>query len=432
MAFDALFWRVLTDTTTVKIKGTKAGLEECTDWFLTHTHLQLYVRHIEVWIPVWERRLGGNVRSGLSGTMTFEQHARPHVVVTVVNPTVRQEQDRINLVYQLARQNAALDEIFGRVGVLFPAACILTIEGGHCKKPPMIQHFRETSVRPAVSRPIFEMPKLPKLPNVRTLVLKGAWNIMRERNHFEFMSQALPNLREWHCTFAKPKTKAYGTICTILRHFPLNLTRLNICLEGFYSKDTPSTIKVRLLQLTHHLCEDLGRILCQLEALTLTGRVCDSLFKKAIAASDVRKSRLKSVDLVVKNCCRDFDAPNDGTGIHNWDFIRAFGELVTSAVGALGVFPDLSFLRVRFLDLDSPSPFLNPYFQLQDGMCTGIWTEEILETLSQVRPAAVFPCRNEDSDFGGVKEIMKLDMAWPRQKPKSIMLASYAALAQNA
>lgn len=364
--------------------------------------------------------------------MTFEQHTRPRAVVTVVNPTVRQEQDNINLVYQLARQNAALDEIFGCVGVLFPSACILTIEGGHCKKPPMIQHFRETDDGPAMSRSMFEMPRLPKLPNIRTLVLKGAWNIIRERKHFEFLSMALPNLREWHCTFAKPKTKAYQTISTVLRYFPSNLTRLNICLEGFYSKDTPSTIKVRLLQLTHHLCEDLGRILPQLEALTLTGRVCNSLFRNAIGASESRKSRLKSVDLVVKNCCREFDASNDGTGIHNWDFIRAFGELVTSAVGSLGVFPDLSFLRIRFLDLDSPCPFLNPYFQLQDGICTGIWTEEILGALGQVRPAAVFPRRSEDSDFGGVKEFMKLDMAWPRQKPKSIMLASYAALAQNA
>ena len=406
----------------MKVKGTTEGLEECADWFLTHTHLQQYVRHIEVWLPVWERRAGKHASVGLSGTMTFEQHARPHVVITVVNTAIGQDHDSINQAYQLASHNSSLDEIFGCVGVLFPAACILTIEGGHCKKPPMMQHFR--------GQP--SMRKLPDLPNIRTLILKGAWNIMREPWHFEIMALALPNIREWHCTYAKPKKIAYQTICKVLRHFPSTLTHLNICLEGFYTKDSPSHAKMCLLQKEHHLCRDLGRIVPQLEALTFTGRVCSCLFKTAIEGTEeVRKPRLKSVDLIVKNCCREISAPNDGTGIHHWGFIKAFEALTIESVRSLQSYLDLAFLRIRFIDLDSPCPLLNPYFQLQNNVCTGIWTEEILSTLHQVRPAAAFAVLNEDQGYDGVrKEGRILDVGWPRQRPMSIKVASYATIAE--
>lgn len=45
--------------------------------------------------------------------------------------------------FQLASKNASLDEIFGCAQVLFPFLCALTIEGGHCKRPPKVRYFRE-------------------------------------------------------------------------------------------------------------------------------------------------------------------------------------------------------------------------------------------------------------------------------------------------
>ncbi|MCJ1402789.1 hypothetical protein MMC11_006010 [Xylographa trunciseda] len=410
----------------VKIKGTKQGLEEAADWFLLSPHLQQYVRHIEIWVPVWERR-AGQPPPELSGSMTLEQHERPHTVNTMVATNLRtpQEVENINQAYQLASSNSTLDEIFGCVSCLFPEACILTIEGGHCKKPPMIQQFR-TPMQCAMN------PKLPELPRIRTLVLKGAWNVMREEAHFVTLTNALPNLREWHTTYAKPKTKAYRLMSSVVRHIPPTLTHLNLCLEGFYSKDSVASVKMRQLQLTHHLCRDLGRLLPQLEAFTFTGRVCSSFFTTATSYADKsHKPRLKSIDLIVKNCCRDPSTWNDGTGIHNWAFIKAFEALVVAGVRSLEAYPELAFLRVRFIDLDSPCPLLNPYFQLQRNKCSGIWNDDILTALSATRPAASFSNLDEELGTRGLDKEGRIVVGWPVMRPRSIKVGSYAAFDQG-
>ena len=415
----------------IKIKGTQAGLEECADWFLTNIHLQQYVRHIEIWVPVWERRAGQFPQfTELSGNMTYEQHEISHnvlAVTTIATPNRRnsQEVENINQAYKLASSNATLDEIFACTSCLFPEVCILTIEGGHCKKPPMIRQFRENKKSPLPQR-------LSRLPSIRTLVLKGAWNLLREQSDFDIIASALPNIREWHCTYSKPKTKAYHTICSVIRHFPQSITHLNICLEGFYSKEITPAAKMRVLQLEHHLCRDLGRIIPQLEALTFTGRVCHTLFTSAIeAAVDVRKPRLKSLDLVVKNCCRDIDAFNDGTGIHNGTFIHAFETLVISGVRSLLSYPELNFLRIRFIDLDAPCPLLNPYFQLQHRRCTGLWNEEILDIIGRARPLAAYAELAEGLGMQGLDKEGRVVLGWPLQRPRSIKIGSYAAFEEG-
>ena len=354
--------------------------------------------------------------------MTTEQHAHPRFVVTI-NTLTGQEMDNINQAYQLASHNATLEDIFECVSLIFPAACVLTIEGGHCKKPPLMQHFRNPHVR-SKSR------TLPQIPHIRTLILKGAWNIMRDQWHFELMAKALPNMREWHCTYAKPKTMAYRNVFDVLTQFPSNITHLNLCLEGFYSKESPSAVKMRQLQADHHICRNLGQIFPQLEALTLTGRVCSCLFTTAIAsAKSVRKPRMKSIDLVVKNCCRDLSCWNDSTGIHSWAFIKAFADLVTASALSLQHYPDLKSLRIRFIDLDSPCPLLNPYFQLQDNVFTGIWNPEIISAIESGRPGASFAELSDDLGYQGTKlEGQSQDLGWPRQRPRSIKVASYAVL----
>ena len=415
----------------IKIKGTQSGLAECADWFLTQSHLQQYVRHIEIWVPVWERRAGQFPQfTELSGTMTYEEHAISHNVLAVTPLTApnrrnSQEVENINQAYQLASSNTTLDEIFACVSCLFPEVCILTIEGGHCKKPPMIRQFREKNKS---GHP----QKLEMLSSIRTLILKGAWNLLREQSDFELMAAALPNIREWHCTYSKPKTKAYHTITNVIRHFPTTITQLNICLEGFYSKESTPAAKMRVLQIEHHLCKDLGRIMPQLEALAFTGRVCRQLFISAVeSAFNSRKPRIKSLDLVVKNCCRDSNAWDDGTGIHNSSFIRAFETLVTSGVGTLMFYPQLNFLRIRFIDLDAACPLLNPYFQLQRGVCTGLWSEEILEFLRRARPSAKYA---ELVDGLGMQAYDKEGRAitgWPLQRPRSIKIGSYSTFEEG-
>jgi hypothetical protein len=102
--------------------------------------------------------------------------------------------------YQLASRNSSLYEIFTFIDLMFPKACVLTLEGGHCKKPPMVRHFPEMQ---GVER------LLPRLARIRTLIVKSAWNIMRTEEDFDTIMAALPNLKEWHSSYAKPKSKSY-------------------------------------------------------------------------------------------------------------------------------------------------------------------------------------------------------------------------------
>lgn len=364
--------------------------------------------------------------------------------MVTTNTTSYEETNNINLAYRLASHNATISEIFHCIKCLFPSACILTIEGGHCKKPPMIPHFRETG--PLQSR----TPKLASLPTIRTLILKGAWNIMRDDSHFRNLSLALPNMREWHCTYAKPKTAAYQTICTILQTFPPTLTHLNICLEGFYGKESASPHKWRALYSDHHICHSLGRIAPQLEALTFTGRICGAFFSQACHAAThsghSNTSRLKSLDLVVKNCCRpapsagwnDAQRWNDGTGISNWAFVQAFEALVVAGVKSLSTLTRLENMRIRFIDLDTPCPLLNPYFHLRGEVCTGIWSDQILNLLEKTRPAAGFEELCEGLSGLGVdaKEGGGGDESARRKRTKgrgrSVKVESYRGLAEGA
>ncbi len=130
-------------------------------------------------------------------------HVQAHIITTtVVNATTTsfEQTNNVSLIFQLASQNATLEEILMTVKHLFPQACILTLEGGHCKKPPMVQHFRAPRILPQ---------QFPIMPTIRTLVLKGAWNIMREPGHFHTLVSSFPNVREWHCMYAKPKSDGY-------------------------------------------------------------------------------------------------------------------------------------------------------------------------------------------------------------------------------
>ena len=346
--------------------------------------------------------------------------------------------------FQPASKNATMDEIFGCAQALFPLLCAVTVEGGHCKRPPKVQYFRteertgpppnpfsrrfivpflEKGTDPksnAVSIPdiyqatwqsqpsihrisnsfsppprtLQQKAQIPALPNTTTLVLKGAWNIIRSSTDFTTLATALPSLREFHCTYHKPKTGAYIAICDSLKaDFPPTITNLNLCLEGLYTKSSSSLKKWRKLYPEYHICRSLGAITPQLESLAYTGRVCGALFSTAVKAMDQARgscNRLKSIDIVVSNVCREPGANNDGTGIHNWPFIQAFEALVLQAVRSLHTYPALKHIRIRFVDLDSPAPLLNPTFHLEGDKAWGFWSDEILRVLQEARPQVAF------------------------------------------
>lgn len=237
------------------------------------------------------------------------------------------------------------------------------------------------------------LPHLPILPSTKTLILKGAWNLIRSVSDFDILSSALPSIREFHCTYHKPKTDAYIAMSDSLRHFPSTITHLNLCLEGLYTKNGSSLQKWRKLYPKYHICRNIGAIAPQLESLTYTGRVCSTLFSSATeAAEKTRESytRLKIIDIVVNNVCREHGAHNDGTGIHNWPFVQAFEILVLKAVRSLQTYTKVSNMRIRFIDLDSPAPLLNPVFHLEGDRAWGLWSEEILGALREARPQVRF------------------------------------------
>jgi len=258
--------------------------------------------------------------------------------------------------------------------------------------------------------------------------------MIRTHADFAVLASALPSLREFHCTYHKPKTMAYATICESLAiGFPPTITHLNLCLEGLYTKNASSLKKWRKLYPARHICRHLGAVAPRLESLTYTGRVCGTLFSAAIkAAEETRQScpRLKSIDIVVNNVCRDLNTHNDGTGIHNWPFIQAFESLVIHAVRSLRTYTAVQNLRIRFIDLDSPAPMLNPMFHLEGDRAWGIYSDEILRHLLDARPdVRVGNLRGESGYEGEVGEGGQLSHLSGRRRVVSV--AYYKAMAHT-
>ncbi|KAL4962196.1 uncharacterized protein BDV14DRAFT_110356 [Aspergillus stella-maris] len=439
-------WRVLVQDRIyrhIKLKGTMDELVESARWFRANPHLAPYVRHVEIWIPVWGQRAIRNPsrqppRNAHDENAGLTDMAALQTAMAWDDPNMNPAAD---YKYHYASHNATLEEMFFHVQNVFPAARILTLEGGHCKKPPMVRHFRNDPVG-RTGQP------LPVLPDIQTFVMRGAWNIMRNHQHWTTLSQALPSVREWHCSYAKPKIEGYETIAGILCRLPPSLLHINISLEGFYNKDNSQSRWLGDGVNPPHLCRLLGEVAPRLESLTYTGKVCACLFDSSLKAltnasstpSNIPMqtkptSRLKSLDLIVKTCCRDkklhpsLPFLDEFSGITNLNFIRAFEKLVTSSITSLSAHTELSYMRIRFIDLDSACPPLNPYFQLVDDAATGLWNEPILEALHKSRPNAQFVKLTDgiSPQYGANHQVV--GAIYPRTRPLSIHASTYRIIA---
>jgi hypothetical protein len=217
----------------------------------------------------------------------------------------------------------------------------LTLEGGERKKPPMVKQFLLSGKGQC----------MPRIDTITTLVCKGQWNLMRTNEDFQVIAKALPNLLEWHGSYAKPKSKSYLSMATILPQLPENLTNLNLVLESDYRREAVSPTFFRKVGLKLHFCSEMAKAMPALEHFAYTGRVCGSFFDNAAAHSNKRTTRLKTVELTVKNCCRPQFQWNDGSGITDANFILAFETLVASACRSLNILAALELLRIKFVDL---------------------------------------------------------------------------------
>lgn len=429
----------------IKIKGTRAGIAESQDFFSFYPELTKHIRHIEFWVPVWGDKASLERTPELAmappGRNGYHHLALPgHEGLNTITAN-----DLLGFNFKLSTYSATLQEIFYHTRVFFSEAKILTLEGGHCKKSNMIRHFPRQLFPNSTLR-------LEPLPNIRTFAMRGAWNIMRDYNHWRTISNALPNIEEWHCGYAKPQPEAYIIINSILPRLSSHLKHLNISLDGMYSKDN-STLGSTPAAGAHHLCTQLGRIAPMLESLTYTGKICSCFWSAAVETvrSQNLAPTLNSVEIVVKSCCRrqitalnpetgelfTTDEPSsiiaDGAGITNMPFIHAFERLTISTVAALAHFPLLDHIRIRFIDLDSPCALLNPYFQLRKGRCYGLWNEEILELLPLVRPGLGYAELGDGINAGWRKDEVGGGAGgiYPKKKPGAIKASSYRLIAET-
>ncbi|CAI7578447.1 unnamed protein product [Penicillium discolor] len=419
----------------IRIKGSRDELAHCVRWFKKNPHLIPYVCHIEIWMPIWgDRALRPNI-----SRLNAEQHATRTAAGHAVPMHHDHHQGNDMFYYHRATNNASLEEIFGVIRRFFPAARVLTLEGGHCKNPPMVRHFRHG--RGMYSLQALIKRRLPVLENIQTFIMRDAWNLMRQLDDWHTISQALPALSEWHCAWVQPHINAYFIMIHILTHPRVTIRHINLSLEGFCTNDSLLGGLPGPRTSLPPICSLLGDAAPRLESFTYTGRVCwyffETLKQGAIAMGS--DSRLRSLDLIVKTCCHNtklhkshhWSQMSQGIGgITSIAFIRAFEAMVIKAIECLSVLPALEYLRIRFIDLDSTCPPLNPYFQLVNNECTGLWSEDILETLRMNRPSASFIALTDGTaaEYDGQQIVGAMI---PRVRPLGIQVNTYSLLADS-
>lgn len=310
----------------IKIKATVQSLNEAVEYFVEHPHLRPFVKHIELWFAVFQPK---HAALALSSTTSL-----PHVTLDGLT----------NASYVIPSDNCSLEEAFYFVGTTFPEVCVLTLEGGERKKAPKVRHhILDTGG---------EGP-LPKILSVRTLVCKGQWNLIRNEDDFHAIVGALPNVQEWHGNYSKAKSKSYLSMATILPKLPSNLTSLSLNLEGVeYRREL--SFPPYFLKVTNalHFCTKLAEAAPSLEHFAYTGRVCRSFFELLSKLVDPRTTRLKTIDLTVRNCCRHVVHWNEsGSGITDMNFINAFEALVLAGIRSLAKLKAVDYLRIRYVDL---------------------------------------------------------------------------------
>ena len=339
LAFVSPLWRDLVQERLyrhIKLKATVDGVNEVMAFFARHLHLRAYVKHIEIWFPVFQPKFHPTVPGDTSLAL----------------PTVSPE-GIASATYALPTDNATLEEVFYLVSTALPEIRVMTLEGGERKKAPHVRFTFPTRAS--------EPRTLPTIPSVQTLIVKGQWNVIRCSRDWEAISHALPNLEEWHGTYAKPKSKSYISLAGILEVLDPKITKLNLCLECDYRREMtcpPYYLKV-CDQL--HWCEKMAKAASTLEHLSYTGRVCHGFFDALAKYSDPRKTRLKTIDLTVKNCCRRNAQWNEsGSGITDVHFINAFEQLVLGGIRSLERLKSVELLRIRYIDLGKSLHTIQP------------------------------------------------------------------------
>ncbi|QUC17444.1 uncharacterized protein UV8b_01685 [Ustilaginoidea virens] len=391
----------------IKLKATVESIDSANIHLAGKPHLSCHVRHVEIWFPVFQPRYG------------------PLALTSALAPPTVTFDGLTNANYTLPVNNCTVDEVFRFVSHTLPSVKVMTLEGGERRKAPKVVYFG----RPADT---LSLGSLEPITSVQTLVTRGQWNLMRDSNDFRTILSALPNLRDWQASYSKPKSKSYITVAEFVPSLPKRITNLSLSLENDYRREGMVAPFYAKVAMKTHICTRMAEVTSRLEHFSYTGRICHRFFDVASRLANPATARLRSIDLTVKNCCRHSSNYLDsGSGIQELGFIEAFEKLVLSALRSLEKFKEIQYLRIRFVDLDSILPPLNPYFLMADGQCSGVWSDQIVAEMTRVRPRAVFPelCESFGSISYSKDGRMVIMPEYPRTRITSLKLSNYRSLA---
>lgn len=317
-------WRVLVQQRLyrhIKVKGSTASVENAIAHFAFHQRLAGYVRHAEIWFPVFR---------------TFSTQTLQSVNSMQMSNTFQLVPDN----------NCSLEDAFQFMALVLPDVKVLTLEGGERRSAPQVTHFSSSNLAATGPR------ALNRLFSVKTLITKGQWNLIRRSKDFSVILTALPCLDEWQASYSKPKAKSYINMAEFLPQLPPHIRLLSVCIENDYRKEAVlPAFYARVVERTH-MCLVLAAVMPTLEQFSYTGRVCYGFFETALRNPAAHSSILRSIDVTVKNCCCRQTYPIDfGSGIQEMTFISAFEQLVVSGIRALKHFKHVDYMRIRFVDL---------------------------------------------------------------------------------
>ncbi|KAL2890765.1 hypothetical protein HOO65_010123 [Ceratocystis lukuohia] len=330
----------------IKLRGSVNAIIGADSWFTQHPYLASYIRHLEVWFPVFQPAAVTNTTNSATAIVRIPPNHSP-----TLDGSPR-------LPYIAPDSNCTLEDVFLMIKRHLPSIKVLSLEGGDRRKAPKVQN--QSSSSPSVIQDLV-------ISSVHTLVTRGQWNLIRKTEDFAFIVDRFPNLVEWHSSYSRQKSKTYITMgMLILPFFRMKIKVLNLRMESEYRREpTP-------------------------------------------------------------------DGPSTGTGIQDALFIQYFEGLVISAVKCLAEATSVNYLRIRYVDLDSAVPPLNPYFLIKDNECSGVWSNAIVAELRKSRPRMTFPGLDSSCPVVRTNEdgVLVLNPDFKRAKVKSFKISNYAYIQQ--
>lgn len=317
----------------------------------------------------------------------------------------------------------SLSCIFRHIQLYFPAASILTLNGNMSNETGVMKHF---AINPSNT---LGNVHVAFLPNIQVLILRGAWNIMRTSCEWANISSALPSLKECQYIYVQPQNAMHAPIYAVLRNIPVTLRHLNIHMPYYFNP----FVVTRLPPI--HLCEVISIRGPQLNSLTLTGYFCESIFKPhSFNTIPLESATITSIELYLNGICAGHQKLGKiprviGPSFWNWKYILLFERIILGALSWLGKYRSVQSIRIYTIDPTLPYQNITPYFEFENGIVRGLWSNKILRKLKVARPGAKY-LKYEDGAkvvFNSKGDAVEVEL--PAWRPMGIFIDVYAFMA---